>query len=509
MATIYGLAKKLEVTNAGTFATQSRNHVNVSSTPVAQTGLSLDTGGVIAAHVAIVDASGNQITSFGGGGGSGLTDTELRATAVPVSLASIPLATDAATDTGLSAIYTALGTIDSHLPGVGTAGTPDSDVITVQGVSNMTALIVASKDNSNQASLTASTQAQTFTNVQSFSAARVQITGTWSGTLTFQGSVDGTNFTDIYAQLVGGNGALVTTSTANGTYLINVSGLEKFRVYGTSIASGTAVIDTHLSIGGGPIQVAMPLPAGTNAIGKLASNTGVTIGAVEIAASQTLSTVTTVSTVTNLSQLGGSAIAMNTGVRSAGTQRVTIATDDIVQVGGTIAHDSVDANGPIKIGGKAVTGRPTAVSATGDRVDGYFDTHGMQFVRTANQYQDNGFCVNHVPAANTQATRNQAAAGAGLKNVCTGIHATFSANATAPTAVQVYVYLRDGASGSGTILWAATLSLPATAGASTGISITGLWIPGSANTSMTLEFSAAGGANTLEVVTLTGCIVAA
>ena len=40
--------------------------------------------------------------------------------------------------------------------------------------------------------------------------------------------------------------------------------------------------------------------------------------------------IATVSTVTNLSQLGGTAIAMNTGVRSAGTQRVTIATDDVV-----------------------------------------------------------------------------------------------------------------------------------------------------------------------------------
>jgi hypothetical protein len=46
----------------------------------------------------------------------------------------------------------------------------------------------------------------------------------------------------------------------------------------------------------------------------------------------TVTTVTTVSTVTNLSQMGGQAIAMNTGVRSAGTQRVTIATDDLVPV---------------------------------------------------------------------------------------------------------------------------------------------------------------------------------
>jgi hypothetical protein len=42
--------------------------------------------------------------------------------------------------------------------------------------------------------------------------------------------------------------------------------------------------------------------------------------------------VTTVSTVTNLSQMGGAAIAMGAGARSAGTQRVTIATDDVVPI---------------------------------------------------------------------------------------------------------------------------------------------------------------------------------
>lgn len=45
------------------------------------------------------------------------------------------------------------------------------------------------------------------------------------------------------------------------------------------------------------VAVTAALPAGTNAIGKLAANAGVTIGAVEIAAAQTLATVTTVGTV--------------------------------------------------------------------------------------------------------------------------------------------------------------------------------------------------------------------
>jgi hypothetical protein len=44
----------------------------------------------------------------------------------------------------------------------------------------------------------------------------------------------------------------------------------------------------------------------------------------------TVTAVTTVATVTNLAQMGGVAISLNTGVRDTGTQRVTIATDDVV-----------------------------------------------------------------------------------------------------------------------------------------------------------------------------------
>jgi len=54
----------------------------------------------------------------------------------------------------------------------------------------------------------------------------------------------------------------------------------------------------------------------------------------------TLSAVTTVSTVTNLSQMGGAAISLNTGVRDAGTQRVTIATNDSVPVTGTVTANA-------------------------------------------------------------------------------------------------------------------------------------------------------------------------
>lgn len=96
------------------------------------------------------------------------------------------------------------------------------------------------------------------------------------------------------------------------------------------------------------VAVMDALPAGTAAIGKLAANTGVTIGAVEIASAQTLATVTTVSTVTTLT-------------------------------GGGIAHDSADSGNPVKVGYKAANALPTAV-ANDDRANGISDLWGRQLI---------------------------------------------------------------------------------------------------------------------------------
>ena len=61
------------------------------------------------------------------------------------------------------------------------------------------------------------------------------------------------------------------------------------------------------------VAVMDALPAGTNGIGKLTSNAGVTIGAVEIAAAQTLATVTTVTTLTGTTTLTPGTGASNLG----------------------------------------------------------------------------------------------------------------------------------------------------------------------------------------------------
>lgn len=111
------------------------------------------------------------------------------------------------------------------------------------------------------------------------------------------------------------------------------------------------------------------------------------------------------------------------------------------------------------------------------------------------------------PAANAQATATQAAAGLGKRNVCTGFAVSLVAGAVAPTAATVTVAVVDGASGSVAYLWGPfRLAIPAVAGAVNGIARSGLWLQGSPNTQMTIEFSGAGGANVFESVVMEGTV---
>lgn len=81
--------------------------------------------------------------------------------------------------------------------------------------------------------------------------------------------------------------------------------------------SGTDGDYEPLQVSAGRLWTSATLEAGTAGIGKLTANPGVTIGAVEIAAAQTLATVTTVSTVTNVATIGTS-IVPGTGATHLG-----------------------------------------------------------------------------------------------------------------------------------------------------------------------------------------------
>jgi hypothetical protein len=108
-------------------------------------------------------------------------------------------------------------------------------------------------------------------------------------------------------------------------------------------------------------------------------------------------------------------------------------------------------------------------------------------------YTPTPWTVVHAPGAAAQAIATKSAGAAGVKHVCHGIIATIAAGATAQTPINVQVL--DGAA----VLFSAAVSAPANGQG--GIFLTGINLVGTAATSMTLQFSAAGAAATVENVT--------
>ncbi len=118
---------------------------------------------------------------------------------------------------------------------------------------------------------------------------------------------------------------------------------------------------------------------------SLSAETTKVIGTVNISSGQSITvtqstgtnlrTVIDSGTLTNLTQFNGQAIAMGTGVRSAGTLRVTVATDDVVPVSqsgtwnvnlnaGTNAIGKLAANDGVDIGDVTINNASIAVTGT-------------------------------------------------------------------------------------------------------------------------------------------------
>jgi len=147
----------------------------------------------------------------------------------------------------------------------------------------------------------------------------VQITGTWAGTIVFEGSVDGVNFFSVNA-LPPTTSTPVTSTTANGQWVVDIAGLNVFRARHSVHTSGTAAVTLDGSTGVSLIGLDTPLPAGTNLIGAV-----------------------------NVSQLNGGAL-------------LTGGLTGTLAVGGTTAAGSTAAANPLRLGGTARTANPTAVT---------------------------------------------------------------------------------------------------------------------------------------------------
>lgn len=133
--------------------------------------------------------------------------------------------------------------------------------------------------------------------------AAVQVSGTWVGTLTFQSTINGTDWVTHNGTVYGGASVTnVSTTTANGAWAFRVAGAQKIRATMTAYTSGTATIDIRAatSVGGTASEGLSTQPisgnvtatgvAGAAAAGATASGNPVQVGLVAATAIQTART---------------------------------------------------------------------------------------------------------------------------------------------------------------------------------------------------------------------------
>jgi hypothetical protein len=80
-------------------------------------------------------------------------------------------------------------------------------------------------------------------------AVGVQITGTFVGTVSFEGSVDGVTWVGMAVVPLGTAGVRVLSATGTGVWQANVAGLTSMRARCSAYTSGTAVVTMRRSAG--------------------------------------------------------------------------------------------------------------------------------------------------------------------------------------------------------------------------------------------------------------------
>jgi hypothetical protein len=100
----------------------------------------------------------------------------------------------------------------------------------------------------------------------------IQVTGVYTGALSAQGTVDGSNWVTLSggSQFINmSNGAQVgaITSAAVGIYQIGLGGFLKVRITGLAAMTGTAAVTIRGVEGNGMVALDAPLPVGTNTLG--------------------------------------------------------------------------------------------------------------------------------------------------------------------------------------------------------------------------------------------------
>jgi len=435
--------------------------------------------GYNAQAVAIVDGSGSQITSFGGGVQYTEGDTD-------ASFTGTIMLAEAAGNTAAPLQIDASGHLQVDLAASSTSVTVSDGGGSITVDNNGTFAVQATLQSNSGVDV----GDVTINNAAGASAVNIQDGG---NSITVDGtvSVSGTVTVGAHAVTNAGtfatqeSGALLTSSQliddaivadnaafTDGTTKLDMAGYIYDEVAGTALTENDAAA-ARINVNRAQVQAIEDGSTRGRYATVTASNALKVDGS---AVTQPVSGTVAVSTINSVAPAFGS------GARGATVQRVTIATDDVVPVTdnsgsltvdapvgtpvfvrlsdgssaistlpvsmatntpvGNVAHDAADSGAPVKTGGRARTSEITAV-ANDDRVDSVYDVTGKQIVLPYSNPEN--FVSGAITSAMTGTTSTSlvAAPGAGLRNYITTIIVS-NAHATVGTDVAI----QDGNAGT-------------------------------------------------------------
>jgi len=185
----------------------------------------------------------------------------------------------------------------------------------------------------------------------------IQISGTWTGSITAEGSVDGTNYSALPCAALT-SGGIGSVFTVNNIFQASVAGLGFMRMRGTTVATGTATINLISNHAVGALSLLNSLPSGTNTIGSISNISGTV--SLPTGAATSANQVTGNSTLSTISgqlpaALGAQVTSASLAVNIASDQTVNVINPDTTATGSITTQNLVP-------GGTATTGSAVAIN---------------------------------------------------------------------------------------------------------------------------------------------------
>lgn len=175
-------------------------------------------------------------------------------------------------DIGDVTINNASGGSAVNIQDGGNSITVDGSITAVPADTTATGSITTQNLNPNSGTATASSTVAS-ASLNGGATVSIQVTGTYTGALTPQVTVDNSNWVNLGSTGLVNVGTNVYSATiasaATGMWQANVAGSLKFRISALGAVTGTAVVSIQISSGAGAVFLDAPLPAGSAVIGAV------------------------------------------------------------------------------------------------------------------------------------------------------------------------------------------------------------------------------------------------